>query len=493
MLFESAAVGLVVLSPDGVILRANPALASLLGTEPPALTGRTAAELTHPEDRAETLRVLGELAARRRSHADLQKRYLRTDGSVVWTNMTAATAYGPSGAPTHLIMTVRDLTANRELMEQLRESDVRYRRLVDANILGVAIATETGVLEANDEYLRLAGTTRAEFAARGLDWKSLSTAEQLRRDERCLREIVERGACTTFQKDFVWPDGTRVPVLVGGALLERQPLKWIAFALDLTEQQLHQAERERLMVEAHAARALAEEALAARDALLAQVTHELRTPLAANVGYASMLRDGIPEPLLPAQQDIVRRMLANQHHMLALIDHLLDFASASARRNELDLEVLDVDALLAGVEPLVAPQIRAAGLTYDCPACDSPLSVRADRMKVTQILVNLVGNAVKFTPAGGHITLASSAEGDMVRIVTTDTGTGIPEDQLSRIFEPFVQGPPASGRTAGAGQPRGFGLGLAISRELARSMGGELAARSTPGVGSSFTLVLPRA
>ncbi len=489
-LFESAAVGLALCSPDGRIIRANRALASLLHSSAERLVGRGALELTHPEGREAAAALLRQLSDRRRSHIEVDTRYLLDDGSAVWARVTIVAAYGADGAPSHHLVTIRDLSAKRALAARLEEANARYRTLVDANIIGVAVATTDGITEANDEFLRLAGATREAFESHGVDWRAITPPEYGAREEEGLRQVADRGACIPFEKEYLWPDGTRVPILVGAARLEREPLKWIAFALDLSERKHAESERDRLLEEARTARTMAELALHARETVLAQVTHDLRSPVAANIGYESLMRDGLPVPLHPTHHAYVLRMIANHQHLLALMDSLLDFARSSSGRAAVELETLDVDALLAAVEPVVAPQLQDAGLEFDCPACDSPLTVRADPLKAKQILVNLLANAIKFTPDGGRITLRAAAHGDRVAISVTDTGIGVAPELQERIFEPFVQ---SRSLDANGHRKQGFGLGLAISRQLAHAMDGDVTVRSDVGAGSTFTLTLPRA
>jgi signal transduction histidine kinase len=140
------------------------------------------------------------------------------------------------------------------------------------------------------------------------------------------------------------------------------------------------------------------------------------------------------------------------------------------------------------MEGVIEPQARARSIDYECENAADGLAVLADREKLEQVLINLLGNAVKFTPSGGKITLFAEPGPDFVRIHVRDTGIGIDGAHLASIFEPFVQIEPSLTRTT-----EGAGLGLAISRDLARGMGGDLRAASTPGAGSTFTVELPRA
>ena len=263
-----------------------------------------------------------------------------------------------------------------------------------------------------------------------------------------------------------------------------------AFLQAIARQCAQALERSRLYESERAARAEAEGANRAKSDFLATMSHELRTPLNAIGGYTQLLEMGIHGPVTDAQADALRRIQRNQRHLLGLINDVLNFARIEGGHLSLRIGEVDVAAALSGVEALVAPQLAARALRYDCRMEGGPLSVRADPEKVQQVLLNLLSNAVKFTEPGGSVTLDASAAdgGEWVDIRVRDTGVGIPEDRLEDVFEPFVQLDRGLTRTT-----EGTGLGLAISRDLARAMGGELRAGANPGGGSVFTLTLPAA
>jgi signal transduction histidine kinase len=182
--------------------------------------------------------------------------------------------------------------------------------------------------------------------------------------------------------------------------------------------------------------------------------------------------------------------------MTGLVEAVLTFARVDAGQVEYHLEAVPLGPVVADLEALVGPQVAAKGLAYDHDGCGPetphrPHVVRADAEKVRQVLLNLLTNAVKFTDAGGRVSLAceTDAVAGVIRVRVTDTGRGIAADQLERIFEPFVQ----VDRQRTHASQQGVGLGLAISRELARGMAGDLTAQSALGVGSTFTLTLPAA
>ncbi|HEX8271480.1 MAG TPA: CHASE3 domain-containing protein [Longimicrobiaceae bacterium] len=233
----------------------------------------------------------------------------------------------------------------------------------------------------------------------------------------------------------------------------------------------------------------AEAASVAKSRFLASMSHDLRTPLNAILGYAQLLETGVRGPVTEAQASDLRRIRGSGRHLFALLSSILDYARMEAGRVEVRLAVVPLDPLVHDVESSFLPQLAARDLEYAYQPADGPVHVLADPDKLEQVLLNLVTNAIKFTEPGGRITLACVESGDAVLVQVRDTGRGIPRDRLPGIFEPFVQ--VDRERTEAAHQ--GVGLGLAISRELARAMGGDLAVESTVGVGSVFTLRVRRA
>jgi signal transduction histidine kinase len=235
-----------------------------------------------------------------------------------------------------------------------------------------------------------------------------------------------------------------------------------------------------------------EAANTAKSDFLTSMSHELRTPLNAISGYADLLDAGIRGPLLPPQLEDIQRIRRASAHLLALINDVLNVARLEAGHVEVAAKPVLVEPLLIEAAGMLEPQAGTKGITFERVRCNADYTVTGDRDRILQILLNLLSNAVKFTAEGGRVTLVCEdsprRDDGRISIVVRDTGRGIPADQMARVFEPFVQ----VGRRL-SGTDEGAGLGLTISRDLARAMHGDLLAESRESVGSCFTLLLPSA
>lgn len=245
-------------------------------------------------------------------------------------------------------------------------------------------------------------------------------------------------------------------------------------------------ERERSARELKVAHGVAAAANQAKAEFLAVMSHELRTPLNAIAGYAELLSMGVTGPLNEKQSDAVSRIHRSEQHLLGLIDDVLNFARIEAGSTTVEAGMLRISDEFDAIEPLVEPDLVRKKLELLRDGGDPTLEVWADPLKLRQILLNIIGNAIKFTPAGGTVRLAAERVGPNVAMTISDTGIGVPSEKLAQIFDPFFQ--VNSGTTR---EYQGVGLGLAIARDLTRAMGGDVYFDSTEGRGSVVSVVLP--
>lgn len=261
----------------------------------------------------------------------------------------------------------------------------------------------------------------------------------------------------------------------------------VALGTDLALRSALALDNARLYRQADGLRRAAQSANKSKSEFLASMSHELRTPLNAIGGFADLIDLGIHGPVTDEQHDALARIKVSQQHLLTLISEILDFVRLEGGRVAYNYSDVSMIEALTSVSQMLGGVAREKGLRLEEPRGDASAVAWADPDRVRQILVNLVMNAVKYTPQdGGTITLTTEVTGQSVRTQVTDTGPGIAPDKIGAIFEPFVQ------LTAGLTDRRdGVGLGLAISRDLARAMKGDLTLESTLGSGSRFTLALP--
>jgi signal transduction histidine kinase len=216
------------------------------------------------------------------------------------------------------------------------------------------------------------------------------------------------------------------------------------------------------------------------------MSHELRTPLTSVIGYSEMMLEGLGGPLTNEQREYLGIIMEKGENLLQLITSILDISKIEAGRVRLVLCEVDPGQLMRDALATLLPHARKKGLKVSCEPGALP-RLHADRDKLRQCLVNLCSNAVKFTPAGGAVTVRGEVlGGDRIAIHVTDSGIGIPEEHLPRVFDVFYQVDGSSTREYG-----GAGLGLAIVKSFVEAHGGEVQVRSAPGAGSTFSVILP--
>ena len=248
------------------------------------------------------------------------------------------------------------------------------------------------------------------------------------------------------------------------------------------------SERRRAEAELDAARSREQAASRAKSDFLASMSHELRTPLNAILGFGQLLQLDPGGTMTEKQLEYVGDILTAGQHLLTLVGEVLDLSGIEAGRLRLSIEPVPVAAALAEIATTMQPLADQAGLLFAVSVAEGAVAVQADPLRLRQILLNLVDNAIKYNQAGGSVTLAACPAGHgRVRFEVTDTGIGISAEGQKSLFQPFERLDPARRRADG------FGVGLALSRKLVEAQGGEIGCISTPDQGSTFWFELPAA
>jgi len=397
--------------------------------------------------------------------------------------------------------------ALHEREAQLREREADLRDVLETAAEGIHLVGPDGTIEwANRAELEMLGYDEHEYVGhnitefhadadviddllrRLLGGESLRGAQaRMRHKDGSLRHVL-------VSSNVRWRDGkflhTRcftkdVTELVVAATAREAALE--AERAARLEAELASVEAEHARAAAERAQVAAEQANRAKSDFLAVMSHELRTPLNAIGGHAELMELGIHGPVSGQQREALARIQRSQMMLLGLINQVLNYARLETGNVRYEVTPIPLREAIRSAEGLIAPQMRAAGLQFECTPCADDVVVCADGEKLQQILLNLLTNAVKFTNRGGLVRVGIAVCPSDVRVSVTDTGIGIAGDKLQAIFEPFMQVDANYTRTRD-----GVGLGLAISRDLARGMGGELSVTSIVDTGSTFTLRLPR-
>jgi PAS domain S-box-containing protein len=440
----------------------------------------------HPDDRPLVLDTIRQAMAAGGPFR-MQERIVRPSGEVRHLSSWGEVVCDGQGRPVRLVGICQDVSEQRRQEEALRASEARFRRLVEANIIGVTVAEFGGaIMDANDAFLQMVGYTREEVAAGALHWDAMTPPAYRDRDEQAIRTLRAARTCPAYEKEYIGKDGRRVAVLVGAAVLEGAPDAFIAFVLDLTERKRVEDEvrhlnetLEQRVVERTAQLREANEQL---EAFAYSVSHDLRAPLRAMQGFAVALLEDYADRLDADGQEYARRMDAAAARMDLLIADLLAYSRLS--RAAIGVQPVALDAAMASALAQVEAELRQrqaqVHVTSELPR------VMAHHATLVQVVANLLTNAAKFVAPNTRPEVAVWAEacGPWTRLWVADNGIGIAPEHRERIFGVFE-------RLHGVETYPGTGIGLAIVRKGMERLGGRVGLESTVGRGSRFWIELP--
>ena len=474
----------VVIDLDGVVLHWNRAANRLFGYSPDEARTRKLDALIVPMDLVAEDEKARQWAITH-GEANLESFRQRRDGSLARVDIVYTRVVNEPPSPTMLLVTMQDVTQLRARRDA-GSVGASYAKLLDSTPDAIVIANQTGhVVLANTHAHTLFGYRSGELVGQPVEALLPERLRQVHVAHRHAYRAQPRTRAMGMGLELHGRrrDGSEFPVEISLCPLEVNGDAMVMSAIrDITDRKRIQRELEQKNAELAAASH-------AKDTFLANMSHELRTPLHGIIGYTGTLLMGLPGPLNDEQRRQLQTVQASAHHLLELINELLDVARINAGRTEFHLTEQDVGAIAIDVVAALRPQAEMKGLAFELDLPEDPLVTRTDTRAVRQILINLVGNAIKFTTEGSVRLTAGridGGEGAVLELGVADTGPGIADDDRERIFGQFER---LAERVAPATE--GTGLGLYLSRRLAEQLGGTIRVEPRGPRGSVFVLRLP--
>ena len=443
-LYDLAPVGYLTLTEGGTVAQANLAAATLLALPRAALVGQPVSSLIFAADQ-DAYYLNRKQLLKTGQVAPWALRLRRADGELVWVQMAASLAPGAEGAPAGLLLVLTDISARLQAEDALRRSEARFRRIMESDLLGLIFWAGNGrIAQANDAFLRMVGHSRAELQAGQLDWAAMTPPEYRALDEAALVEVALHGSCRPYEKEYLRRDGTRLPILIGGASFAEQPGEGVAFVLDISERRRADAAVQRLLLD--------------KDALLKEVHHRVKNNLQV---IHSLLRLEHQRQALPAVRQVLQALQGRIQAMAALHETLYRAGNFSA---------LDLGAYIRRLATQAWRALASGPGEVQLELDLASVPVSLEQAVPCGLLVNeLVSNSLKHGFADGRSgelrVWLRRLDDSTLELGVSDNGAGLPADFAAR---------------------RSAGLGLQLVADLAQQIGGPL--ETGPGPEAAFSL-----
>ena len=413
--------------------------------------------------------------------------YIRKDGSRFPAVVSVTALRDAQDAIIGYLLIGTDNTARKQveaeqkqLAQRLRDHQFYTRSLFESNIDALMTTDPSGIItDVNKQMEALTGCTRDELI--GAPFKSYFTDPD--RAEASIKLVLSEKKVTNYELTARARDGKETVVSYNATTLYDRNRKLqgvFAAARDVTERNLLDQVLQEKNVELKTARSVAEKANLAKSAFLSSMSHELRSPLNAILGFAQLMESDSPPPT-PAQKESIAQILRAGWHLLKLIDEILDLAKVEAKQVPLSWEPVSLTEVMLECQGMIEPQAQQRGIHMTYPQSDIPYYVLADRTRVKQVLINLLSNAIKYNREQGTVEVkCTESTPKRIRVSVKDTGAGLNPEHLAQLFQAFNR----LGQEAGGEE--GTGIGLVVAKQLVELMGGDIGAESTVGVGSVF-------
>jgi PAS domain S-box-containing protein len=475
LLLDEAPVALLALTLDGRLLWWNRGAEAIFGYSADETVGRFLADLVVPEEhRAEARANLNRAAESGTVLVEAIRR--RKDGSLIHVDVSMRRVSGPRLGQ-FIAVSEKDVTQLKALREH-QAAHARYRALLEAAPDAMVIVGKEGrILLVNAQTEQLFGYMREDLIGKPVE--ALVPTRFRRHHPKHRVDYFSRPRLraidSTLELYGLRRDGSEFPIEIGLSPLETDEGTLVFSAIrDITE-------RKRMEQRTREANRLKSE-------FLANMSHELRTPLNAIIGFAELMHRGKVGPVSSEHREYLGDILTSSKHLLQLVNDVLDLAKVEAGKMEFRPEKVDLTVLVGEVRDILRGLAAGKQLRVEVRVDPEAASAQVDPARLKQVLYNYLSNAIKFTPDGGNITIRIDGQGpDLFHLSVTDTGVGIAREDFARLFVEFQQLDASTGK-----KWQGTGLGLALTKKIVEAHGGRVEVQSTPGVGSTFSAILPR-
>ena len=504
IVFNNPSIGYVIMKLNGRIATSNATFNSMAGIKKAEASTKNLHEIIHPDDSQQAKIKFDQIVVGQSETELIRCRLMRSDGSMISTEIHASTVCNIEGKVLAIFCSVADVTQRDSALMALQKSEQSYRKIFESCIIGLfRVDSDLRLLSCNPAFAELLGYRSVEECFLASD----NFIEQHTANDKHLEEMIAQiasdGEVKGFEAQLIDRNGCPINVAISARAKTGDDDKSIDYIEGIVEDitmRKHAEHDLKLAIKA------AEEANEAKSSFLANMSHEIRTPMTAILGYIDLLREDFEHNTLDHKTrcEYMNMVHENGTHLLELINGILDLSKIEAGKLEYILSEFSVPDIVNETLGIFYAVARKKGVHLLChfEGYDIPDRIVSDRHRLKQVLINLVGNALKFTTSGSvKISVAntvlppdedSETWSDMncpregIRLSITDTGVGIDPRRLKEIFRPFMQADGSTSREFG-----GTGLGLAIVRHIVEELGGTIEVESALGSGSSFIITLP--
>jgi PAS domain S-box-containing protein len=426
-------------------------------------------EAVHPDDRKKVDDAYSGSIREGRGTYEVEHRVIRKyTGEIRTVHEKCYHVRDASGRIIQSIGIVHDITESKKVEEVLKKSEEKYRSLVEPNIIGILSADLEGIIDANEAFLKIVGYTHEDLVEGKIRWKDMTPNEYQVLDARAQEEMLATGSCAPYEKEYFCKDGNRVQVLIGAGLLQKSPLQWVLFVMDMTE-------RKKLQERLRSA-----ERFSTIGQTAAMVGHDLRNPLQSIVGFIGLAEEQLNGMnLSPAEKQELKSKLGaineQARYMNKIVSDLQDYSQPVT----LEPTRTDVGRL---INDTIATSDIPSNIIVSIDILKTFPHVKVDSAILRRVLTNLITNAVQAMPNGGKLNVKVSKKTNPQILVVSvkDTGMGIPPEDRPKMFMPLF-----------TTKSKGQGFGLPVCKRLLEAQGGTISFNSQVGKGSKFTITIP--